>query len=313
MGPAPNTETAKGIAPRVSIAIPVYNGERYLAEAIESALAQTYTDFELLIGDNASTDGTPEIIAKYAALDSRIRSFRRPYNLGAGGNFTQLFEDSRGEYFKWLASDDKISPEWLQGCVDALDRKPEASLAYTMLRPIDDEGEVMDRWPEQEAMIWPKSVVGRYRRLMDELTYGRQQGHGIRAWPVVYMWGLMRSSHLGTTALLRSHVDSDTNLLAEIILRGPYVEVPEYLNLVRVHEGAYSWSRLSFDQKQTYFDPMRAKTAIRTAINAHSRYFEFFRDIWRASRLNPYEKLVLLGYNLVRPIRRKFFFPRPAD
>jgi glycosyltransferase involved in cell wall biosynthesis len=311
VGSMPNAEAAKEVAPRVSIAIPVYNGERYLAEAIESVLAQTYSDFELLIGDNASTDGTPEIIAKYAAQDPRIRPFRRPQNLGAGGNFTTLFEDSRGEYFKWLAADDKVAPVWLQTCVDALDGNPDAALAYTMLRPIDDEGAVMDRWPEQEAMVWPRGVVGRYRRLMDELTYGRQQGHGVRAWPMVYIWGLMRSSHLRTTALLRSHVNSDSNLLAEIILRGPYVEVPEYLNFVRVHKGAYSWGGLSFTEKQTYFDPGRAKNSLKTALDSRNRYFEFLKDVLR-SGLNPYEKVVLLGYNLLRPVKLRFFFPHSS-
>ena len=69
-------------APRLSIGLPVYNGEDYLAESLEAMLGQTYEDFELIISDNASTDGTADICRRYAKQDSRIRYIRQPRNLG---------------------------------------------------------------------------------------------------------------------------------------------------------------------------------------------------------------------------------------
>src|SRR2546425_9420098 len=93
-------------APQVSVGLPVYNGERYLAEALDSLLTQSYEDFELIICDNASTDRTGEIARSYAAKDKRVRYARNDKNLGAGGNFRRGFALASGEYFRWAASDD---------------------------------------------------------------------------------------------------------------------------------------------------------------------------------------------------------------
>src|SRR3954470_23138397 len=109
------------MTPRVTIGLPVYNGARYLAEAIESVLAQTFTDFELVISDNASTDATAAIALQYAARDPRVRYSRNRENIGSARNFGRAFELATGEFFKWMASDDLISPEFLENCVAALD------------------------------------------------------------------------------------------------------------------------------------------------------------------------------------------------
>ena len=99
--------------PRVSIGLPVYNGENYMAAAIDSLLAQTFTDFELIISDNASTDATEQICRDYAHRDGRIRYYREEVNRGAAWNFTHTFELARGEYFKWHAHDDLCArPCW---------------------------------------------------------------------------------------------------------------------------------------------------------------------------------------------------------
>ena len=99
--------------PRVSIGMPVYNGEKYLEEAIQSILAQTYSDFELVISDNASTDKTQEICLEYAARDSRVRYHRNEKNLGAAPNYNRTFELSTGQYFKWADYDDLLAEEFL--------------------------------------------------------------------------------------------------------------------------------------------------------------------------------------------------------
>ena len=86
---------------RVSIGLPVYNGEKYLEQALISILSQTYTDFELIISDNASTDRTQAICREYAAKDPRIRYYCNEENLGAAPNHNRVFELASGEYFKW--------------------------------------------------------------------------------------------------------------------------------------------------------------------------------------------------------------------
>src|SRR5689334_5828767 len=99
--------------PQVSMAVPVYNGERYLGEALDSLLAQTFEDFELIICGNASTDGTGEIARHYAAKDRRVRYVRNERNLGLGGNVRRAFALSSGAYFRWHAADDLCGPESL--------------------------------------------------------------------------------------------------------------------------------------------------------------------------------------------------------
>ena len=112
--------------PAVSVGLPVYNGERYLAEAIESVLRQTFADFELVISDNASTDRTAEICRSFARADGRVRYHRNEANLGALPNFNRVFDLGRGRYFKWAAHDDVLRPELLRRCVDVLEDNRDA-------------------------------------------------------------------------------------------------------------------------------------------------------------------------------------------
>lgn len=100
--------------PLVSIGMPVYNGERYIRQALDSLLAQDYANFELIISDNVSTDGTQGICLEYAARDERIRYYRNETNLGALRNFNRVFELSSGKYFMWAAHDDVWNPAYVQ-------------------------------------------------------------------------------------------------------------------------------------------------------------------------------------------------------
>jgi glycosyltransferase involved in cell wall biosynthesis len=127
--------------PLVSIGLPVYNGGRYLAEAIESILSQTYRHFELIIRDNASTDDTEQICRRFAALDHRIRYFRNAANLGLSRNFNLTAERASGKYFRWAACDDHIAPEYLARCVEALEADATIVLCHSQVRVIGENGE----------------------------------------------------------------------------------------------------------------------------------------------------------------------------
>src|SRR6266446_4404377 len=98
---------------KVAIGMPVWNGEAFVSEAIESILAQTHGDFELVISDNASTDATAEICRSYVKQDNRIRYLRLEKNIGAAPNHIEVFRRSTGEYFKWAAHDDVLAPEFI--------------------------------------------------------------------------------------------------------------------------------------------------------------------------------------------------------
>src|SRR5215469_16516475 len=110
--------------PRVSIGLPVWNGEKYIRSAVDSILRQDYTDFELIISDNASTDATQDICREYAAKDPRIRYYRNEKNIGASANFNRLVELARGELFKWATHDDIHMPGFLGRCIEIIDQAP---------------------------------------------------------------------------------------------------------------------------------------------------------------------------------------------
>lgn len=136
-----NAWTMRTLEPRVTVAIPTYNRAALLSEAIESVLAQTYEGFVLLVADNASTDGTPEVVASFA--DERLRHVRRPQNVGLLGNFNACLAGVKTDYCLIVCDDDHLSPDFLAETVSVLDEHPEAGMVHTAFQVIDGEGRVV--------------------------------------------------------------------------------------------------------------------------------------------------------------------------
>jgi len=208
--------------PRVSIGLAVYNGENFLAKAIESILAQTFTNFELILSDNASTDGTEAICRSYAARDQRIRYHRNPENIGGANNENQTFRMARGEYFRWAAHDDVCAPELIAKCVAVLDADPSVILCYTMLTEINEVGEEL-RTISQKKGISEKA----YERFRDLAS----RDHNCEA-----TYGVIRASVLRKTRLEQNYTDSDRTLLCELALHGKFYEIAEPLFFKRYHQ-----------------------------------------------------------------------------
>jgi glycosyltransferase involved in cell wall biosynthesis len=209
--------------PRLSIGMPLYNATKYLEESFRSLLAQDFTDFELIVSDNASTDGTWEICERFAATDPRVRLHRNERNLGVAANFNTVARLARGELFKWLAYDDLMEPSFLSACVAELDRSDARTvLAYPRTRLIDDAGQHVSDY-EDDLDIRKRFA---FRRV------------GAFAWrwdlcnPI---YGLIRRDALMRTGLERPYVSGDVPLLFELALLGEFHEVPERLFLRRFH------------------------------------------------------------------------------
>jgi glycosyltransferase involved in cell wall biosynthesis len=126
--------------PLVTIGMPVYNGARYLEEAIRSILNQTEKDFVLLISDNCSTDATPAICQHLASEDSRITYVRQSRNLGAVGNFEFVLRTARSPFFMWAAHDDTRSPDCLSEALTVLSANPEAAGCAMAVQIVDEGG-----------------------------------------------------------------------------------------------------------------------------------------------------------------------------
>jgi glycosyltransferase involved in cell wall biosynthesis len=215
-------------APRVSVGLPVFNGEPYLAAAIDSILGQSWADLELIICDNASTDGTRQICEAAAARDPRVRYHRNPQNLGAAPNYRRTLELARGELFKWAAHDDLIRPSFIAACMAVFDADPGAVLCMPGTVVIDDQG--------RERMAYDSGLVDAGHddpaRRFAALILNRH-------W-CTEIFGLIRTEALRLAKPYRPYNASDRVLLAELALIGRFRRLDEPLFLNRDHAGRYS-------------------------------------------------------------------------
>ncbi len=129
-------------AATISIGMPVYNGEKYIREALDTILGQTFTDFELIISDNCSSDSTESICREYAKKDARISYVRQQSNIGAAANFLYVINQAVGNYFMWAACDDRWSADWLERMHEAI-KEPGVGMAFGQVVHIDASGNTM--------------------------------------------------------------------------------------------------------------------------------------------------------------------------
>lgn len=299
--------------PRVTIGVPVFNGEAFLAETIDSLLNQTFSDFEVVISDNASTDRTEQICRAYAARDPRIRYYRSDINRGAGWNHNRVFELARGEFFKWNSADDLCVPEFLARCVAALDRDPSAVMVMPNAVEIGQRGEHLgatDLWGSTLLPLVPSAAPPHVRF--------RQNIRMNHLCATIY--GLIRSQVLRQTELIGSYPDADRNLLAHLALFGPCVVVPEVLFLNRDHPGRYSrvfqddWF-CGWREWMIWYDPTNAS---RKMFPFSKKCFELYRIVAR-TRIGPWERIrcywVLVQWllkkdNILRFYNDATYYPR---
>lgn len=253
--------------PRLTLGLPVYNGQKHLAESLESILAQTYRDFELIISDNASTDRTADICRQFAARDPRIRYDRLERNIGAAGNFNRLIEMGSGELFKWVAHDDLYDPDYLRACVKLLDDHPEAVLAFARRRFITyEEGTILPREfvPVEDASP---------RQSFDRITYPdllRLNGcHN----PVM-VFGVIRSHVIRQTSGLRPWIAGDIACVVNWRLLGEFVEEPRELFFQRLHGQTPDWqARLTRRGESMWFDPNNASRKLTPGLTLLKEYW----------------------------------------
>ena len=244
--------------PRVSIGLPTFDGERYLAAAIESILGQTYGDFELIVSDNASTDGTAAICRDFAARDRRVVCFRQERNLGQGPNHNFCVGRARGEYFRWAADDDLLEPQYLEKCVARLEADPGAVLCHSATRIVGERGE---------------SIAGHLPGLDAARPSDRFAAIVLRPHWCVEMYGVIRTGALRRTNLMSGYFGGDKTLLAELALLGRFLHVPEPLFLNRDHPGR-SLRAVPFQKRQEFHDTAHTRRRV--------THWALYTDYWRA-------------------------------
>lgn len=242
--------------PRVTIGVPVWNGERHLEHCLDSLLAQTYDDIGIVISDNASTDRTAAICRDYAARDRRVVYQGRPRNIGAAANYNFLVRHTRSELFKWAAHDDVCEPEHVERCVAALDASPTDVLAFPKTTFIDDAGAVLEKL--DVPMCWRNDATacGRLRDLLvGDVIVGDFRATLVHK--CLPQFGVIRRSALERTRLIGHYPSSDIVLLIELGLLGGFAEVDRYLFCSRVHEGSSLHANAAPADLARWYDPRR--------------------------------------------------------
>jgi glycosyltransferase involved in cell wall biosynthesis len=263
----------------VSIGLAVYNGENFIAAAIASVLAQTYTDFELIIQDNASTDRTAEICTDFAARDPRIRYLRNPTNLGLAPNYNLVFQNSRGRYFKWLAHDDFLEPEYLERTVRVLDARPDVVLCNTTIRYVRGDDSTIALYDSGLANADVASPAQRFATMV------------LPSHSCVDIFGLIRRDAMKDSLLHASYHSADRAFLAQMALRGRLAQVKEPLSVMREHEARYTRQNVT-PKEILHWHDASARTSI--ALPTWRLYGDYVKLV-KHEALRPSERLRCYG------------------
>ena len=276
--------------PLICLGLPVYNGERFMRAAIDSVLAQTYSNFTLVISDNCSSDKTEEIGREYARKDPRVTYHRNEHNLGAIPNFDQVLRWANSDYFAWIAHDDVWDPRFLEVCADGLDRNPDAPVVFTSVKVIDHHGELIEDFCVPHDFASSNTST----RVRDIVSLRH------RAYAA---YGLFRTAVLRQIPILQPYVDSDRVFLLRLALRGRIVEVPERLFYSRTHDQRYSSLASTPRLQVQWFDASKR-------VGFFFPYWRLWLESFRAVTLAPLsarEKLACHWQVALCPVRARWY------
>jgi glycosyltransferase involved in cell wall biosynthesis len=238
--------TAATTVPLVTVGMPVRNCERHIEQAIESVLAQSVGDFELVVSDNASTDTTPDIVRRYMARDARIRYQRFEVNQGVSPNWNAVVLAGRGRYFKWLAGSDEMAPDLLEKCLSVLQTRPDVVLAFGLTRWLDEGGQCLELCDKDFAVL-SESPAARFGQVARNLSVNNQINASV-----------IRMDALRQTRLLGRFPTDDLVLMAELALIGKFVLLPHELLRRRTGADVSSPNRTAL-QTAVHHDPRAAR------------------------------------------------------
>jgi glycosyltransferase involved in cell wall biosynthesis len=260
--------------------VPVFNGERYLARTLTALLDQAYPDFEVIVSDNASSDGTRAICEDFARRDGRLRYIRQPVNIGAPRNWNAVALEARGKYFKWSSASDLVPPQALARCIEVLESDPTVVLCYGKTQFIDEHERPLDE-DDSDIDVGDELPSARFARVCSEFRRNNAQ------------CGVFRTGALKRTRLDRPYPSGDMSLMGELALYGKFRLVPEVLLLRRGSRDNFT-AMLSPLELQRIYDPTATRPL--RLIRAR-RHWDHAVSIWR-SPIAVREKLRAYDYAL---------------
>lgn len=250
-------------APPLTIGLPVYNGADYLELSLASIEEQTYQDYQVLISDNASTDGTEDICRAYASRDERVSYVRHERNMGGAWNFNFVFTESSSPYFKWITHDDLHAPGFLEAAIEAINAEPSAILAYPRTVLIDEDGEPIRDFADRLDLrsLHPHE---RLRTYLDNYEMSNA------------IFGVIRRPLMERTSLLGAYSSSDKVLMAEMAIAGQFIEIADFLFRRRYHEGMSRKANITPEEIAEWFDPNQPRPV---AMTRTKLFVEYARSI----------------------------------
>lgn len=269
--------------PLVSIGLPVYNGEQFLRQTLDSLLGQTYENLELIVSDNASTDGTGEICREYAGRDQRIHYYINAVNCGGAANMNRVFALSSGDYFMWASDEDYWAPDYVRSCMDVLVNSDEIILAGSWSTFVEAETE--------EIILIDKgfSTVGlnaSNRFKLHKLTI--HSGSYVAA----MFHGIYKRGPLSAVMPMWNLILSDQLLLARLCFLGEFHVVPKLLMMKRWKKKSMNW--------EDWYKEIRITSSVLTNCPYLVRDILYQKIIFQADNLSLKEKISLSRWSLVK-------------
>ena len=214
---------------KVIVGLPVYNGQKYLAAAIESHLSQSFGDFDLVISDNGSTDATADICADFARRDRRVKYLRSAENRGILWNHRRVFEavERPDQYFRWAGADDIMEPGLLQALVTVLDTRSDVEAVVPNTRNIDENGDIV-------------RTAARTLDLQSAHVFERARAVLLANYQHVIAYGLFRALTLQSLRTGPNYIGWDSIFIWELALRGLMVQTTGPALQRRFHAGSIS-------------------------------------------------------------------------
>jgi glycosyltransferase involved in cell wall biosynthesis len=203
-------------SPLISIGVPAYNSEAHIGLTLEGLLGQTCPDFEIIVSDNASTDGTRDVVERYRAQDARIRYERQPTNVGANPNYAHVVNLARGEFFKWSSSSDWCAPTFLGRCLEVLQSNPDTVLSVPRTRLFQNTPDEYEDYP-WDIELPDERPSARLVRLTTTLALNNA------------MNGIIRTAALRRTRIMEAYLGADYVLMGHLALLGKFRLVEDRL------------------------------------------------------------------------------------
>lgn len=270
--------------PLVAISMKTYNRAAYLEKALDSLLAQTYKNFVLIISDNASPDGTQKLCEDLAKKDPRVRYIRQKENIGIfpNFNFTIRAAVAAADYCLLVSDDDLWEPTFLEKCMDALLKDPEAIVAFTEFGELFYGNGTVRRYDPKKLFPFEKDVYG---RLKHYISFYSVEGKAAA------LFGVFRKRAL-EHEVMGSYYEHDVSFLLRCLSRGPCLFIEELL----FYKGTLPGRESTKDQPMTV---LRIVVSIRNRFERIGTEVRNMRFILTLDELTPFQKTKLVGWNIL--------------